>query len=55
LLSAVVSGISRETPYGVPAGYFDGFSARVLSLIGESAEGPSAKELLAGEPSFAIE
>ena len=47
LLSAVVSGISRETPYGVPAGYFDGFSALVLRLIG-SEEG-------AGEPSFAIE
>jgi hypothetical protein len=47
LLSAIVSGISRETPYEAPAGYFDGFSARVLSLIGS--------EERAGEPSFAIE
>jgi len=38
LLSAVVSGISRETPYGAPAGYFDGFSVRMLSLIGKAEE-----------------
>jgi hypothetical protein len=42
LLSAVVNDISRETPYMVPAGYFDGFPALMLSLTGEAAgaEGP---------------
>jgi len=42
LLSAVVNDISRETPYRVPAGYFDGFPALMLSLTGEAAgaEGP---------------
>ncbi|HEY4285478.1 MAG TPA: hypothetical protein VGN00_00145 [Puia sp.] len=42
LLSAVVNDISRETPYRVPAGYFDGFPALILSLTGEAAgaEGP---------------
>ena len=35
LLSAVVNDISRETPYRVPAGYFDGFPALILSLTGE--------------------
>ncbi len=38
LLSAVVNDISRETPYRVPAGYFDGFPALLLSLTGEAAE-----------------
>lgn len=37
LLSAVVNDISRETPYRVPAGYFDGFPALMLSLTGEAA------------------
>lgn len=41
LLSAVVNEISRETPYGVPAGYFDDFPAFMLSLTSEAgAEGP---------------
>src|ERR1700754_47626 len=42
LLSAVVNDISRETPYRVPAGYFDGFPALILSLTGEvtGTEGP---------------
>ena len=42
LLSAVVNDISRDTPYRVPAGYFDGFPALMLSLTGEApgAEGP---------------
>lgn len=35
LLSTTVSTISRETPYQVPAGYFDGFPAQVLNLTGE--------------------
>jgi len=35
LLSTTVSTISRENPYQVPAGYFDGFPAQVLSLTGE--------------------
>lgn len=35
LLSTAVSTISRENPYRVPAGYFDGFPAQVLSLTGE--------------------
>jgi len=41
-LSAVVNDISRENPYRVPAGYFDGFPALMLSLTGEVAgrEGP---------------
>ena|ERR1700755_2943497 len=38
LLSTVVNDISRETPYGVPAGYFDGFPALMLSLNGKAAE-----------------
>ena len=37
LLSAVVNDISREPPYRVPAGYFDGFPALMLSLTGEAA------------------
>jgi hypothetical protein len=42
LLSAIVNNISRETPYRVPAGYFDGFPALMLSLTGAApgAEGP---------------
>lgn len=32
LLSAVVDSISRETPYRVPAGYFEEFPAKVLRL-----------------------
>jgi hypothetical protein len=36
LLSAVVDKISRETPYGVPAGYFDDFPAFMLSLTSEA-------------------
>lgn len=47
LLSAVVNAISRETPYKVPAGYFDGFPAILLSLTGETPE--------AEEPFFASE
>ncbi|MBS1604492.1 MAG: hypothetical protein JST42_17645 [Bacteroidetes bacterium] len=35
LLSTTVSTISRENPYQVPAGYFDGFPAQVLTLTGE--------------------
>lgn len=35
LLSTTISTISRENPYQVPAGYFDGFPAQVLSLTGE--------------------
>jgi hypothetical protein len=42
VLSAVVNEISRETPYGVPAGYFDGFPARMLDLTGKAGtEGSS--------------
>jgi hypothetical protein len=33
LISPVVDSISLETPYGVPGGYFDAFSAGVMSLI----------------------
>jgi len=36
MLSAVVNDISRETPYRVPAGYFDGFPTLMLSLTGEA-------------------
>jgi hypothetical protein len=36
MLSAVVKDISRETPYRVPAGYFDGFPALMLGLTGEA-------------------
>ena len=40
-LSAVVSGISRENPYQVPAGYFDSFPAQLVRLTHQSeAEGP---------------
>lgn len=35
-LSALVGGISRQTPYGVPAGYFDQFSALLMSRIAGS-------------------
>jgi len=47
LLSTAVSTISRETPYQVPAGYFDGFPTQVQSLTGEvpSFAGPGDKPL----------
>lgn len=32
-LSAVVSGISRQTPYGIPVGYFEQFPAGMMSRI----------------------
>lgn len=32
-LSALVSGISRVTPYGVPVGYFDGLPVAVMSRV----------------------
>jgi hypothetical protein len=35
-LSALVGGISRQTPYGVPAGYFDQFPALLMSRIAGS-------------------
>ena len=38
LLSAAVNNISRDTPYQVPAGYFDGFPVLLLSHLGELGE-----------------
>jgi hypothetical protein len=38
-LSALVGGISRQTPYGVPVGYFDRFPVSVMSRVG--AETPT--------------
>ena len=52
LLSTTVSTISRENPYQVPAGYFDGFPAQVLSLTGEVPffAGPKDKPLTFSVP-----
>jgi hypothetical protein len=36
-LSALVSGISRQTPYGAPVGYFDQFPATVMNRIAGSS------------------
>ena len=35
LLSKIVAGISQQTPYQAPAGYFEDFSGRVMGLIRE--------------------
>ncbi|HEY6900873.1 MAG TPA: hypothetical protein VI233_09535, partial [Puia sp.] len=48
-LSPVVRDISRGTPYGVPAGYFDGFSDQVMARL--SAERGDVEDAV---PSFAI-
>ena len=50
MLSAVVTDISRETPYGVPVGYFDDFPAIMLSLTGMPR---LEDEAAAGSPFFA--
>lgn len=56
LLSATVNTISRETPYEAPAGYFDGFPARVLRLIGAEETGhPFDVPFEEEEPSFSFE
>jgi hypothetical protein len=53
LLSAVVSGISRETPYGEPAGYFDGFPARMAYMVDRAGFGADSAPEGPGElPSF---
>ena len=41
LLSTIVSGISRETPYQAPADYFNAFPARTLNMLGLTGEVPS--------------
>jgi len=41
LLSTIVSGISRETPYQAPADYFIAFPARTLNRLGLTGEVPS--------------
>jgi hypothetical protein len=42
-LSALVSGISRQTPYGAPVGYFEQLPANVMSQIaGNSSMGSSS-------------
>jgi hypothetical protein len=45
-LSALVGGISRQTPYGVPAGYFDQFSALLMSRIAGSESGSGGLSIL---------
>ncbi|HEV3411416.1 MAG TPA: hypothetical protein VG101_03015 [Puia sp.] len=39
-LSELVSGIGRQTPYGVPAGYFDQLPAFVMGRIGSTFRAP---------------
>ncbi len=50
VLSPIVRNLSRETPYGVPAGYFDTFPLLVMGRLG--AAGTDLAENT--EPSFAI-
>jgi hypothetical protein len=45
-LSALVGGISRQTPYGVPAGYFDQFPALLMSRIAGSESGSGSLSTL---------
>lgn len=55
LLSAVVNQISRETPYGVPAGYFDDFPTVMLGLTNETgAEEPFFAKDKDKSPTFSV-
>lgn len=54
-LSMVVAGIGRQTPYGVPEGYFVGFPEKMLRIL--LTEDTEEKALSAGwgkEPSFSV-
>ncbi len=45
--SPVLGAVSKENPYSVPAGYFDGLAENVLDSIRNSTDHLSAKEELA--------
>jgi hypothetical protein len=55
LLSTVIDSISRQAPYEVPGGYFDGFPDRLLDLIQlESAVSPFILKESIKSPVFSV-
>jgi len=54
-ISALVGGISRQIPYGIPVGYFDQLPATVMSRVGGSSSIARGSSILpAQSPSFQV-
>jgi hypothetical protein len=45
-LSTSLTNISKQMPYAVPSGYFEGLAENALQLVRESKDYQSAKEEL---------